>query len=191
MIIQRGVIVALNKIEAAEKVRDFLCDYGYEVLAVCTTGGELIRRAIQYSPELIVSGYKFSDMTLLDVYDALSPEEYSFLAIVNEMYRSYISDDMDVYCISGPISKAVLSSAVDMIFQSRSKLLRLQKKVEKLEVKIEERKVIDKAKGELMSNMGFTEMEAFRYIQKHSMDSGLKMSEIAERIISGDANITP
>ena len=46
-----------NKIKR-EKVRNILCEDGYDVLAICTTGGDLIRRAMQLSPDLIVTGYK-------------------------------------------------------------------------------------------------------------------------------------
>lgn len=182
MNIQRGVIVALTNEETAQKVRNILCEDGYDVLAICTTGGDLIRRAMQLSPELIVTGYKLSDMTLLDIYDSLG-DQCSFLAVLNETYRSFIDEDSDIYCINSPISRAGLLNAVDLIFQSRMKLIRLQQKVEKLEDKIEERIVIDKAKGVLMMHKGFSEMESFRYIQKTSMNSGQKMSEVAEKII--------
>lgn len=183
MNIQRGVIIALTNEETAQKIKYILSENGYDVLAICNTGGDLIRRASQLSPELIITGYKLSDMTLLDVYDSLA-EQCSFLAVVNEPYRSYITEEMDIYCIGSPISKAVLINAVDLIFQSRRKLQKLQQKVTKLEIKIEERKIIDKAKGILMQKNGFTENESFRYIQKNSMDTGKKMIEIAEKIIS-------
>lgn len=185
MNIQRGVIVALSNVETAQKVKIMLCDEGYDVLSICSTGGELIRKAIQYAPELVVTSYKMPDMTVLDIYDALA-DQCSFLVVVNELYRSYIKEEMDVYCINSPISKPVLINAVDLIFQSKRKILKLREQVEKLENKMEERKLIDKAKGILMLNKGLSEMEAFRYIQKMSMDSGHKMSEIAEKILLSD-----
>ena len=59
----------------------------------------------------------------------------------------------------------------------------MKKRVEKLEHTLEDRKVIEKAKGKLMETSGVTENEAFRYMQKLSMDSGKRMKDIAEVIL--------
>ena len=71
-----------------------------------------------------------------------------------------------------------------MIFQSKRRIKKLKDQVEKLENTLEERKLIEKAKGLLMQNSGLTEHEAFRYMQKISMDSGKKMRDIASLLLS-------
>ena len=176
------VMVALNNLEKAGKIKDILCMEGYNVVAVCTSGSELIRRALMYDECLIVIGYNLVDMNINEVYDALS-DKCSFLALVNEPYKSFVQESTDVYCLSNPINRVVLGNAVNMIFQGQKRLNKLQEKVENLEFKIEERKNIEKAKGVLMETMGFSENEAFRYIQKNSMQTGRKMNEIAKEIV--------
>ena len=52
-----------------------------------------------------------------------------------------------------------------------------------LEMKLEERKLIERAKGILMKNEGISENEAYRIIQKQSMDNRKSMKEIAEAVI--------
>lgn len=178
----RVVMVALNNLEKAEKIRDMLCTEGYEVVAVCTSGSELIRRALIYDECLILIGYNLVDMNINEVYNALS-ETCSFLALVNEPYKSFVQESTDMFCISNPINKVVLGNAIDMIFQGQKKLHKLKEKVESLECKIEERKNIEKAKGILMETMGLSENEAFKYIQKTSMMTGRKMDEVAKEII--------
>ena len=177
------IIVALNNLDKAEKIKSMLCMEGYNVVAVCTSGNDLIRRALIYDECLIVIGYTLADMNINDIYYALA-ETCSFLALVNEAHKSFIEEKTDMYCISNPINKVVLVNAVDMIFQGQKRLHKLMEKVEGLECKIEERKNIEKAKGFLMETLGFTENEAFKYIQKSSMKTGLKMNEIANKIMT-------
>jgi len=176
------IIIALGNIETAQKLKGLLVQEGYEVIATCTSGNELIRLVRQYSPDLALVGYKFNDMSLLDVYEILA-NLTSFLAIVNEPYKSYIEEDTDIYCIGTKISNMVLSNSIDLIFQSKKRIKRLMEHVEKLESTIENRKLIEKAKGKIMITLGVTENEAFRYMQKISMDSGNKMKDIAISIL--------
>lgn len=184
MSVQKGVIVALSNVETSKKVRKILSDSGYNVLAVCISGNELIRCAHQYCPDLIILGYKLPDMTIIDIYDSLM-EISSFLAVVNEPYRSYVQEDMDIFCISNPITPTILLNAVDLVLQTRRTILKLKEQVERLEHTIEDRKVIEKAKGKLMAINGCTEQEAFKHIQKCSMDTGRKMVVVANEILEG------
>ena len=181
---QKGkIIIALSNIETGSKLKSLLIQEGYDVMGLCTSGNELIRLVMQYSPDLVLVGYKFKDMSLLDVYETLV-DVTSFLAIVNEPYRSFIEEDTDIYCIGTKISNTLLINAIDLIFQGKKRIKKLRDKVEKLEHTLEDRKLIEKAKGKLMLTSGITETEAFRYMQKISMDSGRRMKDIASLILS-------
>lgn len=154
-----------------------------KIIALCASGNELIRLVMQHSPDLVLVGYKFKDMSLLDVYETLV-DVTSFLAIVNEPYKSFIEEDTDIYCIGTKISNVLLTNAINLIFQSKKRIKKLRDQVEKLEHTLEDRKLIEKAKGQLMKTSGLTENEAFRYMQKISMDSGKRMKDIASLILS-------
>jgi two-component system, response regulator PdtaR len=177
------IIIALSNIDTANKLKSLLVQEGYDIIGLCTSGNELIRLVMQYSPDLVLVGYKFKDMSLLDVYETLV-DATSFLAIVNEPYRSFIEEDTDIYCIGTKISNVLLTNAIDLIFQSKKRIKKLRAQVEKLEHTLEDRKLIEKAKGELMLTSGITENEAFRYMQKISMDSGRRMKDIASLILN-------
>lgn len=182
--VQKGrLIIALSNVETANKLKILLTQEGFDIIALCTSGNELIRLVMQYSPDLVLVGYKFKDMSLLDAYETLV-DLTSFLAIVNEPYRSFIEEDTDIYCIGTKISNVLLTNAIDLIFQSKRRIKKLKEQVEKLEHTLEDRKLIEKAKGQLMSTSGLTENEAFRYMQKISMDSGKRMKDIASLILS-------
>lgn len=179
---QRGVIIALQNLETASKIETLIIDAGYRVLTICNSGNDLIRKCLSLEPEVVIIGYRLTDMTILDVYNSLS-DKCSFLAIVNETYRSFVQEETDIFCITNPISKVVLINSLDIICQSNKKVSRLKEKVNKLESTMEERKIIEKAKGMLMEREQLTEKEAFRFIQKRSMDTGSKMVDIAGNII--------
>ena len=138
---QRGVIVALQNLDTAEKIGSLIIEAGYRVLATCNSGHDLIRKCIALDPEIVIIGYKLNDMTILDVYNTLA-DNCSFLAIVNETYRSFVQEQTDIFCITNPISKGIL-----------------------------------------MERENLTEREAFRIIQKNSMDTGSKMIDVAGNII--------
>lgn len=179
---QRGVIIALPNLDTANKIASLIAEAGYRVLAICDSGNDLIRKSMSLDPEIIIIGYKLTDMTILDVYDALS-DSCSFLAIVNETHKSYVQEQSDIFCICNPISRGMLTNSLDLICQSNKRVSKLKERVIKLEDTIEERKIIEKAKGLLMEKESLSEKEAYRYIQKTCMDHGLKMSEFATKII--------
>ncbi len=179
---QRGVIIALQNLDTAKKVESLITDAGYRVLGIYNSGNELIRKCMTLEPEIIIIGYRLSDITIIDVYNSLD-DRYSFLAIVNETYRTFVQEETDIFCICNPITKGVLINSLDLICQSNKKVSKLKSKVTKLESTMEERKVIERAKGILMEREQLTEREAFRFMQKHSMDKGSKMIEVAGSII--------
>lgn len=179
---QRGVIVALQNLDTAEKISLLIVEAGYKVLTICNSGHELIRKCMAMSPEIVIISYKLNDMTILDVYNTLN-NNCSFLAIVNETYKSFVQDKTDIFCITNPISKRILINSLELICQSNKKVFKLREKVNDLQTAMKERKIIERAKGILMEHENLTEREAFRIIQKNSMDTGSKMIDVAGNII--------
>ncbi|VYT66628.1 ANTAR domain-containing protein [Clostridium tertium] len=176
------VIVALSKAEIGEKIKSILVTNGYNVLAVCTFGNELIRAIKQFSPSIVISGYKFNDMNLISIYETIG-DECSFLAIVNEPYKSIVQEETDIFCITSPVNNTLLINSLDMIYQSEKRVRKLKDKVHDLESKISDRKIIEKAKGIVMRELHMDEEEAFRHIQKNSMDLGMKMVDYSKEIL--------
>lgn len=177
------VIIALNNDVISQKIKTILIGNGFNVIGMCTYGNELIRTIRQFSPSIVISGYKFKDMNLIDIYENIE-DECSFLAIVNEPYKSFVQESTDIFCISSPVNTSLLINTLDIIYQSERRVRKLKDKVNDLEVKINERKIIEKAKGVLMLKMNVSEQEAYRYIQKNSMNDGLRMIDLAKNILN-------
>lgn len=88
-----------------------------------------------------------------------------------------------VFTLQKPISTAVLSNALDFMAVTRERLRTIEKKTMSLEEKMEEIRVVNRAKWLLINYLGLTEPDAHRYIEKHAMDNCVTRSEIAKDII--------
>lgn len=86
--------------------------------------------------------------------------------------------------ISGiPDSDASSADASESLAAADKDIQDLREQVDELKNRLESRKHVDKAKGLLMQHMGLTEQEAFRWIQKTSMDRRLTMMEVADAVV--------
>ena len=84
-----------------------------------------------------------------------------------------------------PFTKADLVPAIEMAVSRFTEIRALDTEVSTLRERLEVRKLLDRAKGLLQSEHGMTEPQAFRWIQKTSMDRRLTMRKVAEAIIEG------
>lgn len=92
-------------------------------------------------------------------------------------------EDYGVVTIAKPISKALLWNAIKMTQATHKKIQVMQSENKKLIQKIEDIRIIDRAKCILISHLSMTEPEAHRYIEKQAMDMRMTRREVAEKIL--------
>lgn len=92
-------------------------------------------------------------------------------------------EDYGIFVLSKPISRQLFYQAVKMASTFRKRLLGLKKENFKLQQKIEEIRLIDRAKCILIQYLNMTESQAHYYIEKQAMDMRCNKREIAERIL--------
>ena len=154
---------------------------GFPVIAVCTSGAQVLAQLDDLNSGIIVCGYRLTDMLYSELYDCMSPE-FSMLMISSPNKWSSGTPEQ-VVCLPMPLKVHDLIGTLEMIVQAqtrRRKKLRQQPK----QRDEKERAIINQAKALLMERNNMTEEEAHRYIQKCSMDSGTKMLETAQMVIS-------
>ena len=142
---------------------------GEEVLGLCTPDGALI-----------LATYSLPDMEAVQLAQRLGSAS-DVLMIVPQDFGGYVPGN--VLTLRNPISPDALVQAVRAMLHCRGRLSELQKKADKLANTLEERKVIDRAKGRLMDALHYTEAQAHHHIQKRSMDSGRRIVEVAREIL--------
>ena len=89
-----------------------------------------------------------------------------------------------------PFTKADLVPAIEMAVGRFDELSALEAEVGDLRERLETRKLVDRAKGLLQAEHGLDEPEAFRWIQRTSMDRRLTMRAVAEAVLAGRRRMT-
>lgn len=176
------LIVAFPKLEEARAIRSALIRRGYDVAAPCASGAQAINQADALSDGIIICGYKLSDHMLYDELYEYKPKSFELLLVAS---RNLWEDCQDngIVCVALPLKINELVLAIEMILEAQVRKRRRARALPRHRSE-EEQKMIDCAKLLLMDKNNMTEQEAFRYIQKCSMDSGNTMPESAAMIIS-------
>ena len=107
------------------------------------------------------------------------------LFVRNELYNS-IFDKVSihgVYTLPKPTSKQIINQALDWMASTKERLRKLEKKAVSLEDRMQEIRIVNRAKWILIDELKMTESDAHRYIEKQAMDRCISKKEIAENII--------
>lgn len=174
-----SIIVAFSKIEDATAIKNLLVRNGYPVVAACTSGTKVLSILDDYNNGIVVCGHKINDMMYYQIRENLS-EEFEMLLLSSP---SKADDEYEgVVNVSMPLKTYDFINTVDMLVNNIAMRKKKRRSMPSLRSK-EEKIIIEKAKEILMNRNNMTEVEAHKYIQKTSMDSGTNMIETAEMII--------
>jgi len=137
--------------------------------------------ADRLSDGIIICGYKLSDNMLYSELYEYKPKSFEMLLVASKNLWDDCQDN-DIVCAAMPIKVNDLINTIEMMLQVQVRR-RKKKRMQPKRRSPQEQKVIDDAKAILMEKNNMTEPEAFRYIQKCSMDSGNTMVESASMVI--------
>lgn len=109
----------------------------------------------------------------------------ALLLIRAELYSAVYNKvaEHGVYVLPKPTSKATMSQAIDWMSATRERLRKLEKKTVSIEDKMQEIRIVNRAKWLLIEQLKMTETDAHRYIEKQAMDNCVSRREIAENLI--------
>ena len=107
------------------------------------------------------------------------------LFIRNETYSEVYEKvcDYGVFTMRKPVPPLAINQSLDWLKATRERLRRMEKKNVSLQEKMEEIKIVNRAKWALINSCNMTETDAHRYIEKQAMDRCVTRREIAENII--------
>lgn len=109
----------------------------------------------------------------------------ALLMVRSDIYNSMYSKvaEYGVYVLPKPTSKPIVSQAIDWMIATRERLKKFQKKTMSTEEKMQEIRLVNRAKWILIEHLKMPEADAHRYIEKKAMDNCTSKREIAEEII--------
>ena len=163
-----------------------LQEAGYEVVGEGADGEEAIRLATELEPDLVVMDIK---MPKLDGISAA--EKIAELKIPVVLLTAFSQADLVTRAaeagamayVTKPFKPSDLLPAIQIALSRHEELISLENEIADLNDRLETRKLMDRAKGLLQTKMKLSEPEAFRWIQKASMDRRLTMSQVAKAVI--------
>lgn len=163
-----------------------LQEAGYQVVGEAADGEEAIRLATELEPDLVVMDIK---MPKLDGISAA--EKISLLKIPVVLLTAFSQADLVARAadagamayVTKPFKPSDLLPAIQIALSRHEELISLETEIADLSDRLETRKLMDRAKGLLQSKMKLSEPDAFRWIQKASMDRRLTMGQVAKAVI--------
>jgi len=168
---------------------EMLKEAGYEVVAQATNGVEAIELAKKHLPDIAILDVKMPEMDGITAAEQII-EIAPVLMLTAFSQRELVERARDAGAMAyvvKPFGIADLTPAIEIAVSRHRQLKALQAEVEDLQERLETRKVIDRAKGILMSTLKLTEPEAFSWIQRTAMDRRISMKDVAHAVISPDA----
>jgi len=189
----RRVIIAEDEALIRLDLKEMLQEEGYEVVAEASDGAAAVRLAEEFRPDLCIFDVK---MPVLDGITAAERVIEARIAPVLILTAFSQRDLVERAAEAGvmnylvkPFTKDKLVPAIEIAVSRHTQLKALEGEVADLASRLETRKLVDRAKGILQTAHGMTEPEAFRWIQKTSMDRRMTMKEVAEVVISGSTAV--
>jgi response regulator NasT len=178
-------------ISSSEKGSDFfneiLISASIGKIVTLRTGGEARRLLMDCDFDLVVINAPLNDESGESLSRHIASKGISqiILVVKSEFFEevSALTEDYGVLTVAKPISKALFWSALKLAKSASSRLKLMQAENMKLKQKIEDIRVVDRAKCVLISYLGMGEQEAHRYIEKQAMDMRTTRRAVAEGIL--------
>lgn len=184
---ERTVIVAEDESLIRMDVIETLKDNGFTVVGEAGDGEKAVELAREHQPDVVVMDVKMPLLDGISAAEILSKEKICPVVLLTafsqrELVERATEAGALAYVVK-PFGPNDLIPAIEIALSRYQQLTALEDEVADLADRLETRKVLDRAKGILNDTMGLTEPEAFRWIQKASMDRRLTMREVAQTVV--------
>ncbi len=185
---RKTILVAEDEPLIRLDIVEMLTESGYSVTGEAGDGEEAVRLAEQLKPDLVVMDIKMPVLDGISAAERIVSAKIAPVVLLTAFsQRELVERARDAGAMAyvvKPFTAADLVPALEIAASRASELSALEAEVADLAERFEIRKLVDRAKGLLQSKYGLSEPEAFRWIQKTSMDKRLTMKEVASAVIA-------
>ena len=189
----RRVVIAEDEALIRLDLKEMLEEEDYEVVGEAGDGETAVKLAVSQRPDLVILDVKMPVLDGLSAAEQIAEQRLAPVVILTAFsQRDLVERARDVGAMAylvKPFTKADLVPAIEMAVSRFQEVRALEAEVSSLRERLEVRKLLDRAKGLLQTEHGLTEPEAFRWIQKTSMDRRLTMRKVAEAVIEGSMSV--
>lgn len=168
-------------------LREMLTNHGYLVVGAVGDGQSAINLTWKLRPDIVIMDIKMPDVDGIEAARILTQERLAPVLLISaysqqELVQRAQEAGVASYLVK-PFRECDLVPAIEVALARFSQFRSLEKEIEDLKETLETRKVVERAKGILMRLQNMNEAEAFRRIQKMSMNNRKSMRAVAEAII--------
>lgn len=160
---------------------------GHEVVATAANGKEAVQLAREYNPDIAILDIRMPVMTGPEAAQQISLDRPIPLIILSAYSDARTVDEATkapiFHYLVKPVDPDDLAPAIAVARARFREWQQARRDRDELVDKLEERKIVERAKGILMDTRGFTEQEAYRFLQKTSQDKNTAMVDLARKIL--------
>ncbi|HEX8600355.1 MAG TPA: response regulator [Chloroflexia bacterium] len=184
---QTKVIIADDDPIIRMDLREMLSGMGYNVVGEAVDGKHAVDLARNLQPDLMIMDIRMPELDGIEAARTLTQESIAPVLLLTaysepDLVQRAAQAGVIGYLVK-PFREAQLGPAIEVTLARFREFEQLGKELGDIKSAMEARKVVERAKGLLMDRFGLSESEAFRRIQKRSMDSRKPMRDIAEAIL--------
>jgi len=184
------VLIAEDEALIRLDLREMLQEEGFEVVGEAGDGERAVALAKELTPDLVICDVKMPKMDGIAAAAQITGARIAPVVMLTAFsQRDLIERARDAGAMAylvKPFQKRDLLPAIEMATSRFAEMRALEAEVTGLRERLEARKLIERAKGALMTQHGLSEPEAFRWIQRAAMDNRTSMRAVAEVVLNGD-----
>lgn len=190
----RRVVIAEDEVLIRMDLAEMLAEEGYDVVGQAGDGAKAIELAEELRPDLVILDVKMPVLDGIAAAEHIASHRIAPVVILTAFsQRDLVERARDAGAMAylvKPFSRTDLVPAIEMAVSRFAEVGLLEQEVADLSERLETRKAVDRAKGVLQKELGLTEPEAFRWIQKTAMDLRLSMRQVAEGVVAHGPGVT-
>jgi response regulator NasT len=181
------IIIADDESIVRMDLKEMLTNLNYLVVGEVGDGKSAVNLARELKPDVVLMDIKMPDLDGIEAAKILTEEQIAPVVLLTAYSQKELVDRAKEAGVVGylvkPFREADLLPAIEVALSRFAEFKQVHQEVQDLQYALETRKLVDRAKGILMDVQGLDEQEAFRRIQKMSMNTRKPMKEVAEAII--------
>jgi AmiR/NasT family two-component response regulator len=181
------IVIADDESIVRTDLKEMLTNLGYLVVGDVGDGRSAVNLARELKPDVVLMDIKMPDMDGIEAAKVLTEEQIAPVVLLTAYSQKELVDRAKEAGVVGylikPFRESDLMPAIEVAMSRFKEFQAVRQEVSDLHNALETRKLVERAKGILMDSQGMNEQEAFRKIQKMSMNTRKPMKEVAEAII--------
>ena len=183
----RRVVVAEDESLIRLDIVEILRDNGFDVVGEAGDGETAVQLATELRPDLVVMDVRMPQLDGIKAAERLTRDHIAPVVLLTAFSQKELVEQASeagalAYVVK-PFTPNDLLPAIEIALARYAQIVALESEVADMVERFETRKLVDRAKGLLNEKMGLSEPEAFRWIQKASMDRRLTMHDVAQAVI--------